>query len=140
MGLWRSSAAYKHESEWDAAIADFTEAIRLDPKLVWAYQGRGDAYRKKAEWNKAIADYTEVLRLDPKNAGAYFGRGCYTPKGSLIKRIGTSPRLNRLGTSRKTIRKRYSIRVWLGAHLSAWCSYSQHASAVWKTNHGCCTW
>ena len=55
----------KHD--FDRAIADFTEAIRLDPNPDLAYQWRGDAYSDKGEYDKAIADYTESIRLDPNN-------------------------------------------------------------------------
>ena len=33
--------AYRHKGEHDKAIADCTEAIRLDPKVARAYSDRG---------------------------------------------------------------------------------------------------
>ena len=60
---------------YDAAVAAFTEAIRLDPKNAEAYESRGEAYESKDEHDKAIADYNEAIRLVPKDAGAYCGRG-----------------------------------------------------------------
>ena len=50
---------------FDRAILDFTEAIRLDPRLAAAYHNRGNAWHAKADYDKAIADYTEAIRLDP---------------------------------------------------------------------------
>ena len=50
----------------DKAIADLTEAIRLDPKHAIVYSDRGAAYRASGECDKAIADLTEAIRLDPK--------------------------------------------------------------------------
>ena len=32
------------KGEWDKAITDLTEAIRLDPKLALAHYSRGTAY------------------------------------------------------------------------------------------------
>ncbi|MBN2021958.1 MAG: trypsin-like peptidase domain-containing protein, partial [Pirellulales bacterium] len=61
--------------EYDRAIADYTEAIRLDPKNALAYFFRGFAYRHKHEYDSAIADFTEAIRLDPKDADAYVWRG-----------------------------------------------------------------
>ena len=59
----------------DRAIADYTEAIRLDPKYANAYSNRGVAYSDKGDKDRAIADFTEAIRLDPKYADAYNNRG-----------------------------------------------------------------
>ena len=56
----------------EGAIADFTEAIRLDPALAEAYNYRGAAQEDSAA---ALADYTEALRLDSGYLQAYYNRG-----------------------------------------------------------------
>jgi tetratricopeptide (TPR) repeat protein len=61
--------------EYEKAISDFTEAIRLDPKLVGAYFDRGSVYWMTGETDKAISDCTEAIRLDPKLVGPYVLRG-----------------------------------------------------------------
>ena len=63
--------AYCNQGKFDEGIADFSEAIRLDPKLTSAYSGRADAYDIRRNYDKAIADSTEVIRRDPKSAKAY---------------------------------------------------------------------
>ncbi len=45
---------YAYDDDWDTAIACFTEAIRLDPNYVGAYEDRGWAYVNKGEDDKAI--------------------------------------------------------------------------------------
>jgi len=66
--------AYAEKADYDRAIADYTEAIRLDPKLAEAYCSRGAAYgRGKSEYDKAIDDLTEAIRLNPKYADASGG-------------------------------------------------------------------
>ncbi len=90
-------AAYCHYSlgdsdeasaEYDKAIADYDEVIRLDPKDVFAYIYRGCAYERKGDYDKAIADYDEAIRLDPKGAKAYEIRGAaYHDKGDYDKAI-----------------------------------------------------
>jgi tetratricopeptide (TPR) repeat protein len=52
----------------DRAIADYTQAIQLDPKSGRAYYGRGLVYRKKGDTDRAIADFTQAIKLDPKSA------------------------------------------------------------------------
>jgi tetratricopeptide (TPR) repeat protein len=64
------------------AMADFNEAIRLDPKNSLAYSGRGDAWAP--DTGHRIGDYSTALQLDPKNAGAYFGLG-------MVRKFGNAP-------------------------------------------------
>jgi tetratricopeptide (TPR) repeat protein len=61
--------------DYDSAIQDYTEAIRLDPNYAPAFLNRADAWRAKKEYDIAITDYTEAIRLNPKDAGAYHNRG-----------------------------------------------------------------
>jgi serine/threonine protein kinase len=65
--------AWLKKKEYDIAIRDYDEAIRLDPKGA-AFFNRGLAWAEKNEYDKAIKDYDEVIRLDPKGA-AFFNRG-----------------------------------------------------------------
>ena len=66
---------YRDKNDLDHAIADFNEAIRLDPKLAMAFLGRGIAFSDKGDNDRAIADLTEAIRLDPKSAMAFDNRG-----------------------------------------------------------------
>ncbi len=59
----------------DRAIADYDQAIRLSPKDVGAYVGRGTAYATKGETDRAIADYDQAIRLDPNIVATYGQRG-----------------------------------------------------------------
>ena len=60
---------------YDKAIADFTQALRLEPDSSHAYRERGVAYSDKGDQNNAIADLNQAIRLDPNNAAAYNNRG-----------------------------------------------------------------
>jgi tetratricopeptide (TPR) repeat protein len=66
---------YGNKGEYDRAIADFTEAIRLDPKLATAYSNRGLAYEKKGGYDRAIADFNQAIRLNPNDALSLCRRG-----------------------------------------------------------------
>jgi tetratricopeptide (TPR) repeat protein len=60
---------------FDQAIADFTQALRLDPDNANAYNERGSAYAAKGDYDQALADYNQAIRLDPNDTHAYNNRG-----------------------------------------------------------------
>jgi tetratricopeptide (TPR) repeat protein len=53
------------QHDYDTAIAEFTEVIRLDPTADAAYHNRANAYADKKEYAKAVADYEQAIRLAP---------------------------------------------------------------------------
>jgi tetratricopeptide (TPR) repeat protein len=55
------------QKNYDGAIREFTEAIRLDPKNAEAYSQRGLVYDTKHDYERAAADYEAALRIDPDN-------------------------------------------------------------------------
>ena len=67
--------AYGYIGEYDKAIADYDQAIKLKPHYAKAYYHRGVAYCKKREYDKAIKDYNEVIKREPDYAEAYSVRG-----------------------------------------------------------------
>lgn len=71
----RRGLAWYARGDYGKAIADFDEAIRLDPTNASHYNNRAAARLGKGEDERAIADFTEAIRLDPSNAAAYYGRG-----------------------------------------------------------------
>jgi len=80
-------AAYSR-SDYDSAIADYTQAIRLAPDSALVYYDRGSAYRKKGDFDRAIADYTQAIQLDPNYDSSYLDRGyAYAIKGDLDRAI-----------------------------------------------------
>ena len=62
---------------WDlgGAIADYTEAIRLNPEFLSAFNNRGNARADQGDLNGAIADFSEAIRLNPQNVSAFNNRG-----------------------------------------------------------------
>src|SRR5262249_35695281 len=80
--------AYLAQSDLDHAMADFNEAIRLDPKDAAPYYNRGVACTAQGDLDRAIADFYEAIRLDPKDAASYSIRGiAWSDKGELDRAI-----------------------------------------------------
>jgi lipoprotein NlpI len=67
--------AYNRKGDYEHAIADYNEAISLDPNHVSAYNNRGAAYVHRGDYDRAIVDYSEAIRLDPKYALVLNNRG-----------------------------------------------------------------
>ena len=59
----------------DAAEADFSEAIRLNPKNNYAHHELGLTLFQKGEPDRAIASLTEAIKLDPNSAASRVSRG-----------------------------------------------------------------
>lgn len=66
---------YKAKGDLDHAIADFGEAMKLNPKNLIAVTNRGDSLVAKGDHDAAIADYNAAIATDPKFLRAYSGRG-----------------------------------------------------------------
>jgi len=89
MSLWQdalsnypSSVAYNGRGlafyeikQYDAAVSDFIQALKLDPGFATAYYNRGNAYDARKDYGKAIADYSKAIGYKPEYAKAYNNRG-----------------------------------------------------------------
>src|SRR5262252_6563033 len=78
---------YLTNRNYDSAVDDYNEAIKLNPTFVLAFVNRAIAYQEKAQWDfdaylaegryedRAIQDLDEAIRLAPNNATAFRNRG-----------------------------------------------------------------
>jgi tetratricopeptide (TPR) repeat protein len=76
--------------QYDRALADHNEAIRLDPRNAEAIQNRASTWLAKGETEQAIADYSEAIRLRPGKNGtpARLNRAtAWMSKGELDKAL-----------------------------------------------------
>jgi tetratricopeptide (TPR) repeat protein len=55
------------KGDLDQAIADYNQAIRLDPKDTKAYYNRGMAWEKKRSLQAALADFKMHSQLAPSD-------------------------------------------------------------------------
>ena len=60
---------------YNKAIADYSQAIRLDPNLAPAYRDRGVAYSYSGDYDNALVDFNQALRLNPNDPAVYRERG-----------------------------------------------------------------
>src|SRR5262245_8708330 len=59
------------------AMADLSEAIRLDPKSGHAYSSRARLYRDAGDDEHAFADLNAAIRIEPQVALFYNRRGLF---------------------------------------------------------------
>lgn len=59
--------AYFAQEQYDIAIRQYKEALKLEPNYVTALNNLGHAYEKKKLVTQAVETYDEVLKYDPKN-------------------------------------------------------------------------
>ncbi|MEQ8190615.1 MAG: tetratricopeptide repeat protein [Candidatus Eremiobacterota bacterium] len=79
---------YRQKGEYNKALSDFTEALRLKPFKAEFYATRGSIYTEIKEYDRAMADLNYSLKLKPDLAGAYLNRGnLYRAKGEYNKAI-----------------------------------------------------
>jgi tetratricopeptide (TPR) repeat protein len=74
---WSRGVAWSWKGEYDKAIEDYSEAIRINPEHATAYNNRGVAWSWKGEYDKAIVDCTEAIRLDPQCLAAQRNLDCF---------------------------------------------------------------
>ena len=68
---------YARHGNFDRAIADQSEAIRLDLRDADAFYNRGYTYSHKGDHQRAITDYTAGIELDANNSRLW-GQRCWS--------------------------------------------------------------
>src|ERR1035437_1968640 len=81
-------AAYYERGEYDRAIQDCNQALKLNAKYADAFFNRGLSFQGKSQYDRAIQDYNQAIKFDPKYADALFNRGnTYQVKGQYDRAI-----------------------------------------------------
>lgn len=62
--------AHAEQKQFDLAIRQYKEALKLQPDYVVAFNNLGFAYEKKNLTTQALSSYESALEVDPKNATA----------------------------------------------------------------------
>jgi tetratricopeptide (TPR) repeat protein len=86
----------------DEAIASFTKAIELDPKLALAHNNVGFALGSQGKVDEAIACYKKAIQLDPKYVNAHFNLGkALSKKGKVNEAVRLLPQGHRTQATRR---------------------------------------
>jgi tetratricopeptide (TPR) repeat protein len=70
----RRGDAYYYKHDYDLAIADYDQAIKLNPQPE-VYYDRGKAFHSRGDLDQALFDFGQAIQLNSRFALAYIGRG-----------------------------------------------------------------
>ncbi|MGH6826052.1 caspase family protein [Methyloceanibacter sp.] len=80
--------AYSKQGDLPRAMADYEQAVRLDPTNATIHNNFGVAYNAQHDFDRAITEYNKAIALDPKYADAFSNRGdAYRMKGDYDRSI-----------------------------------------------------
>jgi tetratricopeptide (TPR) repeat protein len=72
--LTNRGIGYSNKHDPERALADYNEAVHLDPKNGLAFFNRAMEYNNMRKFDRAIADYDEAIKLLPRFVRAYIYR------------------------------------------------------------------
>jgi tetratricopeptide (TPR) repeat protein len=62
---------YLSEKNYDLAIDDYSQALKLKPDFFVALRNRGILHKYKGQIQKSIGDFTKAIQLNPKDVTSY---------------------------------------------------------------------
>ncbi len=74
--------AYRAKAEYESAIADFTQALRIDPMDTKSYYHRADTFKRMGQRDAAIADLKVYVQLEADPRVRYWGEKMLEEFGS----------------------------------------------------------
>ena len=57
------------------AIADYSAALRVEPRNAYAFYNRGITYDRMGDYASAVDDFTCAIGIDDSNADFFHNRG-----------------------------------------------------------------
>ena len=82
--LQQRGVAYMSQQKPQEAAADFTEALKINPRDAGIHERRAYVEMKLNDFDKALADYTEAIQINPREIRYYLLRSyIYETKGDV---------------------------------------------------------
>lgn len=86
--LRKRARAHLERSDYDSAIADYTDIIRQDKGVAHDFTSRAVAYQRKGELDQALRDYTRAIEMEGHEAVAHYNRSLiYKKRGEADKAL-----------------------------------------------------
>jgi tetratricopeptide (TPR) repeat protein len=126
------------KGDFQGAIANFTQALGLNPNIPQAYLGLGIATSQQGKKQQAIYNYDRALQFNPNLAEAYFGRGqAYYELGNKQRAIGDYEQAIRVNPNYGlAYLERGAIRCMLGTKPEAVADFNQAVELFSKQGDG----
>ena len=82
--LYNRGVSHRQQGNDDGAMADYSEAIRLDPAYEKPFNNRGNIRRDRGDIDGALADYSAAIGINPDYGTALANRAnVYDDRGEL---------------------------------------------------------
>lgn len=72
---FKRGVSFAKQGKHQQAIADYTEAIKLEPRYSTVYFYRGKSYSEIKQYQHAVTDYTKAISIDKNNDSFFYYRG-----------------------------------------------------------------
>jgi len=99
-GIYASKGiAYVKLEQYDKAIQNYTESLKLKPINVWTYKRRAEAYVETQQFLKALEDYNHIVKIDEESKKAIIDdiAYIYLKMGGYQKALDASKEASDLG-------------------------------------------
>ncbi|MGD1804670.1 tetratricopeptide repeat protein [Dapis sp. BLCC M126] len=125
--LYKEGQELAKQGKQEAAIANYTEALKLNSKNASIYYQRGNSYYFQRAYEKAIKDYTAAIKIKANYNDAYYQRGLiYYELDNNEKAITDLTQTLRINPNyAKAYNKRGQIYYEIGDYKNAIQDYSQ---------------
>ncbi len=73
--LFQEGVTKYNQGNYQEAVDNLTQVIKLEPQNHLAYNRRGDAFYRLGDYQQSQTDSSQAITLNPQDANAYYDRG-----------------------------------------------------------------